>query len=563
MPIPIVPKSTDQPGVQPTPQELLQAELALNANNGILYAKMADGTVLPVRARPLGGYPAGDPGTFDGGCCPPVVTDSGEVIPGVVGQPAPGTFQITSIGCAVGGSSCLWNVTFYQPRGFWGLFHVQGEVRQPVTGEVMWAFVAQDLWVNWDSGTERQFAISTLAPWRDTDQFGAVLWSPSSPSSGWQPTGRYRVAAGGMVDRVLPTATAEYTFAGPGTVPANCSCDPPPPPDYGSWVVVDNGETTRYDCVGGACVANPGRQYAVRWQFVPADGVTSFAAEADATAAANALTTQGGQYATQAACVSACVSGAWVVTASGNVTRYRCTGGNCNSANSQQYSTYTVAFSAGTSVTGPVSNGGSFATQQEANAWVNNQTVAMLAAHPYATLADCQTALGVGGACASVKNKCVTTVTNGVTTYSCVGVADADVPAALASGASLFPTAADCQQYCGAPAGSPFLLEKCSSNESYHATEAAQQLSQAQTCAQDMVERGWSSVTVTRAVQASTFTCGGATGPVVSLAGRCPGTIDYEDVGPQRTLLRYRATGSTGWYEDSFRATRCVPNPAP
>lgn len=547
--LPVVPKSSSQPGMQPTPQELAAAELALNAGDGILYARMADGTVLPVRARPLGGYGGGAPGTFDGGCCPPVVTESGDVIPGVVSQTDGDVFRIDSIACNPSGATCKWGVTFFHPSRMSGAFHLRGEVRDPVTGATKWTFIAVGLWLERDSGQLHTLEVGTADNWLETGPGSGVVWSPRSPSVGWQPTGRYVMAVGNFVneDTGPRTVTPVYVFGGPGAVPS-CACDPPFPPDYGSWAVVDDGDATRYDCVGGACVARQARQYAVRFRLYPADGVTSFATEAEAITKRDQLTTQGGQYATQAACESACVAGAWVVTATGSVTRWQCPpSGSCAS---QAYETYTVAFVPGATV-GVLPSGiarASVATQQEANAWVASRGVEMMTAHPYATQQNCQ------AVCVPGTYKCLS--------GDCSPVADADIPAALAAGAQLFSTQAQCAVGCVTPTGQLYNVQKCSTYDWFDDPPTnATQLSQAYICAADLAQRGWEAVAVTRAVAVNA--CGGATSNVVTISGRCPGTPDYDDLGPARTLLRYNVTGVGGWYEDQFRAPRCVPNPAP
>jgi len=434
MPIPVVPKSSEDPAVAPSQQGLQKAELALNSGNGILYAKMADGTVLPVRARglPVGedGTASGrDRGTFDGGCEDCQTDDNGTVLPPdsppPTDGPTPPDVVTTEAVCqqlAVAGQGAL--------RVSWTLGDAAG--RTPVSG-----FLVQERLVPiaggnsvWGTAVGAPASQRTAMVFCDyvlSDENDVVIWNDSpGVSQAYTRTGEWRVIALSSAGRGRSVASQQAANF-PGQC---CSVYPPDPLMY---ECVDIGPKSGYRCSNGQCVEFPsGREYAVVPRIGYPNGVTGFATEAQA--AAYCATLDGAVFTDYASCASECnpppppPAGAWRCNL-GQQTRYACPDCTAGTAPVLLGATFVPGASVG--------GGEYYATEAAAIA-----ACGLLLPDSYATQAACVQA------CPPQKYKCVTTTNNGQQTRSCVAVPAADVANELANGSRMFSSASACQSRC-------------------------------------------------------------------------------------------------------------------
>ena len=259
MPLKVVPLSNELPGFAPLPHELVTGELALNTSDGVLYTKLADGTITSVccgsAANPVGG------GFYSGECseCRALAAAATEV---AAGSEALSIVRMSWVLTSGGSGTCQRSVDHYEIE-----YNVD-----PVLADGAWTHAGKEL----SSASSTSFATPLthagtiyvrVVPVTATGVRGNAPAFPISvevppevpppppPPTMWECRNNHPAEiSGGPPDFVTTFPTAAEVG----------SCDPPPPP-VESWT-----------CSGTTCTHTPG---------VAPDGITHFASSVACTTA--------------------------------------------------------------------------------------------------------------------------------------------------------------------------------------------------------------------------------------------------------------------------------------
>ncbi len=211
MPLKVVPLSNELPGFAPLPTELVTGELALNTSDGVLYTKLADGTIASVccggSSAPAAATPSNVPEHYDGGVCGPC-RNAG------MGPATDAATTIDSVMC----DFCILSIQWKAWPGRCSPVPDYYDFQYSVDGG--------STWVTMSSLTQDSLGVGAA--------YGATT-SMLRPSNA---NGLFLVRV--VVVSVGGTHAGNcQTYAADGI---NCACDPPPPPP-----------PTRFECIDGAC----------------------------------------------------------------------------------------------------------------------------------------------------------------------------------------------------------------------------------------------------------------------------------------------------------------------